>query len=228
MIVAAGTKALWYFTRASGAVSLVLLTVSFLFGIPTLLSTATRRFPRLVIQLLHRNLSLLVTVFLGLHIVTAVVDGFVTIRWIDVVVPFRAAYRPIWLGLGAVAFDLLLAVIITSLLRVHIGYRTWQYVHLSTYALWPIALVHGLGSGSDTRSHWMWWLAGACTLVVAGAVVWRLIARPPIEPRLRLTAVSLLVLVPMIGAFWLVRGPLQPGWGKKTASTPTTTEVTIP
>lgn len=212
MILAAGGTALWYSTRATGAVSLVLLTVSFLMGIPTLLSTATERMPRIVVQLLHRNVSLLVLIFLSVHIATAVVDGFVTIRWIDAIVPFGGVYRPIWLGLGAVALDLLLAVILTSLVRARIGYQTWRYVHLTTYAIWPIAFVHGLGTGSDTRYPWMWWVSGACALTVLTAVIWRLVAKPPATRETRNTAIALVIVVPLLIGAWLMRGPLQPGW----------------
>jgi sulfoxide reductase heme-binding subunit YedZ len=214
VIIAAGGNALWYSTRATGAVSLVLLTISFLMGIPTLLDTATERLPRIVVQLLHRNVSLLVLIFLALHIATAVADGFVTIRWLDAVVPFGGAYRPLWLGLGAVAFDLLLAVIITSLVRVRIGYQTWRYVHLTTYAIWPIAFVHGLGTGSDTRYPWMWWVCGACAVTVLVAVTWRLVAQPPATPSTRNIAITLVVVLPLLIGAWLVRGPLQPGWGR--------------
>ena len=213
MIIAAGT-ALWYSTRATGAVSLVLLTMSFLMGIPTLLNSATERMPRIVVQLLHRNVSLLVLIFLALHIATAVADGFVTIRLLDAVVPFGGAYRPLWLGLGAVAFDLLLAVIITSLVRVRIGYQTWRYVHLTTYAIWPIAFVHGLGTGSDARYPWMWWVCGACALAVLVAVIWRLVAQPPATPGTRNIAITLVVVLPLLIGAWFVRGPLQPGWGR--------------
>ena len=103
-MIAAG-QATWYLSRGSGAVSLVLLTVSFVLGIPTLLSWGTPRVPRLVVQLMHRNVSLLVIVFLLIHIATSVLDSFVSINWIDAIVPFGGTYRPIWLGLGALAAD---------------------------------------------------------------------------------------------------------------------------
>jgi len=214
VIVAAGGTALWYSTRATGAVSLVLLTMSFVMGIPTLLNSASERMPRIVVQLLHRNVSLLVLIFLALHIATAVADGFVTIRLLDAVVPFGGAYRPLWLGLGAVALDLLVAVIITSLIRVRIGYQTWRYVHLTTYAIWPIAFVHGLGTGSDARYPWMWCVCGACAASVLVAVTWRLVAQPPATPGARNLAITLLVVLPLLIGTWFVRGPLQPGWGK--------------
>ncbi|MEP7048272.1 MAG: ferric reductase-like transmembrane domain-containing protein [Ilumatobacteraceae bacterium] len=215
MIALTQSLAVWYATRGSGAVSLVLLTASFALGTPTLLSWGSERFPRLVVQLLHRNVSLLVVVFLAIHVSTTVIDGFAPIGWLDVIVPFRSGYRPIWLGLGAVAVDLLLAIIITSLLRVRIGYARWRQIHLLSYAMWPIALVHGLGTGSDTRSPWMWWLAGLCSLVVLASVASRLIARRPADPHARTLAVSTALVLPVLVLGWLLVGPMKPTWGKK-------------
>jgi len=211
-------KSLWYLTRGSGAVSLVLLTASIVFGILATMGWASERLPRFVVQGLHRNISLVVMIFLGLHIATAVADGFVPIRWIDAVLPFRSAYRPIWLGLGAVAVDLLIAVIVTSLVRVRLGYGTWRTIHLLTYACWPVALVHGLGTGSDTRTTWMLWLDGLCTAVVLLAVWWRLADRWAQRTRLHLAAAGLSVLAPAAIAGWLVVGPLHSGWGRTGSS----------
>ncbi|HEY4333892.1 MAG TPA: ferric reductase-like transmembrane domain-containing protein [Ilumatobacteraceae bacterium] len=206
--------ALWYFTRGTGAMSLLLLTVAFVSGTPTLLSWGAEHLPRLVVQLFHRNVSLLVMVFIGLHVATTVVDGFAPIGWLDAIVPFRSGYRPIWLGLGAVAVDLLVAVIITSLWRVRIGYATWRYVHMLTYLLWPIALVHALGTGSDTRARWMWVLDGVCAVAVLASVLWRLTARRPADDRVRLAAIGALVIVPVLVGVWLTAGPLKPTWGR--------------
>jgi methionine sulfoxide reductase heme-binding subunit len=171
MITAAvSTKALWYLTRGSGIVSLVLLTISVVLGITTAVRWASPRWPRFIVEGLHKNVSLLSMVFLAVHIVTAVADGFVPIRSIDAVVPFASQYRPFWLGLGALAFDMLIAVVVTSLLRVRIGHRSWRAVHWLAYACWPVAVIHGLGTGSDTSQHWMLLIDLACIAAVAAAV----------------------------------------------------------
>src|SRR3954447_23626516 len=98
----AATQLTWFITRGSGAVALLLLTGSFVLGIPTVLSPDSRYAPRIVVQQLHRNISLLVMVFLTIHVATSVRDGFVKIRWIAVVVPFVSHYQPLWLGFGAI------------------------------------------------------------------------------------------------------------------------------
>ena len=230
MIALTQSLAMWYFTRGTGAVSLLLLTLAFVTGTPTLLSWGAERMPRLVVQLTHRNVSLLVLAFIALHVATTVIDGFAPIGWIDAIIPFRAGYRPIWLGLGAVAVDLLLAIVLTSMLRLHIGYATWRKVHLLTYVMWPIALVHALGTGSDTRSRWMWALDAVCTASVLASVAWRLKARPPIDDRARIASITALALVPVLVIGWMIAGPLKPGWGKvhhtsTPAATPQTTAV---
>ncbi len=123
---------------------------------------------------LHRNLSLLSVVFLGLHVGTVVVDGYVPIRWLDAVIPFGSSYRPLWLGLGATAFDVLAALMVTSLLRVRLGHRVWRAVHWAAYACWPLAVAHSLGIGSDNRQGWLLALDALAIAAVAAAVCWRL------------------------------------------------------
>src|ERR1035437_5079201 len=139
----------WFATRSTGIAALVLLTASMVLGILTSSRYARPNLPRFVTMGLHRNVSLLVLVFLALHIVTTIADGFAPVSWTDAVLPFAGTYRPLWLGLGAMSFDLLIALTVTSLLRGRLGYRTWRWVHWTSYACWPIAVIHGLGTGTD-------------------------------------------------------------------------------
>lgn len=170
---------LWYLSRATGAVTLVLLTLTIALGIANERRWAPRRTPRFVVDHLHRSASLLVLVILAIHIATNVIDGYVQIDLVDAVVPFVSAYHPLWLGLGALAFDLLIAVIVTSLLRDRIGARAWRAVHWATYACWPVAMTHGLGIGTDVgTTGWMLWLAVACGALVIAAV-WARLTMPP-------------------------------------------------
>ena len=137
----------------------------------------------------------------------------------DAFLPFLSAYRPVWLGLGAVAFDLLLALIVTSLLRVRIGLRIWRVVHWLAYAAWPVALVHALGTGSDARTGWLGVLAVACTGAVALSVLWRAwVARSGSVP-LRAGVALAALAVPVAILLWATSGPLQTGWAAR-AGTP--------
>jgi len=153
---------MWYLTRGSGAVSLVLLTGSLVLGIVDARRWKAPGWPRFVVDGVHRNLSLLAVVFVVVHVVTTVLDGFAPIGLLDAVVPFVTPYRPVWIGLGAISFDLLLALVVTSLLRARLGWGAWRTVHWLAYASWPLALVHGLASGSDTNSAWMQIVTVAC------------------------------------------------------------------
>ena len=150
----AGPTPMWYATRASGYTALVLLSASVVLGVLTSSRESRRDWPRFVVQSLHRNLSLLVGVFLVIHILTSVIDPFAKLTFVDAFVPFIATYRPLWLGLGVVGFELLIAITATSLMRHRLGWRSWRFVHLFAYASWPVAVIHGLGTGTDTKSLW--------------------------------------------------------------------------
>lgn len=163
------SETLWYAGRATGAVCLVLFTVVVLLGIAVRLRARIPGLPRFGTVSLHRALSLSATAFLVLHIAFAVIDSYVDITVLDVLVPFVSDYQPLWLGLGTVALDLMLAVLVTSLLRERIGHRTWRAVHWLAYASWPIALIHGVGIGTDTGTDWMTWLTITCVAAVLTA-----------------------------------------------------------
>ncbi len=166
---------LWYATRATGLVTLLLLTASVLLGILTAGRFSSERWPRFLSQGLHRNLSLLVLVFLVLHVGTTVIDTYVSIPLTAAFIPFISSYHTVWLGLGAVASDLLLALLATSLLRKRIGHRSWRLVHWLAYACWPVAVAHGLGIGTDRNATWVFVLTMACALAVLAVATWRLV-----------------------------------------------------
>ena len=166
---------LWYATRATGLVTLLLLTVSVLLGILTAGRFSTQRWPRFLSQGLHRNLSLLVLVFLALHVGTTVIDTYTSISLTAAFIPFTSSYKTGWLSLGAVALDMLLALVLTSLLRSRIGHRSWRRVHWLAYACWPVAVAPGIGSGTDRAVTWVIALTLACMACVGAAATWRIL-----------------------------------------------------
>ena len=170
---------LWYTTRGAGAVSLVLLSAVVVLGVMSSLRFEIPSWPRFLTTGLHRNLSLTAVVFLALHIVTAVVDPFTHLGWLAAVVPFSSYYRTFWLGLGVIAFELLIAITVTSLVRGLIGLSAWRAIHWLSYASWPIAVLHGFGTGTDTLSTWMLAIDGVCIAAVAGSVAARVMFRSP-------------------------------------------------
>lgn len=158
--------AFWYASRATGIVSLLLLTAVVLLGILVNRGGRLPGLPRFAVTGLHRNLSLLSVLFLAVHVVTVIVDPYVTIGWAQAFLPWGASYRPFWVGLGAVALDLIIALIGTSLLRLRMRASTWRAIHWLAYAAWPVAIAHGIGAGTDLRSGSLFWL----TVVLAGSV----------------------------------------------------------
>ncbi|TNC22484.1 ferric reductase-like transmembrane domain-containing protein [Amycolatopsis alkalitolerans] len=172
--------ALWYVSRATGLASLVLFTAVVVLGALNAGRFSSRGWPRFVVAAIHRNLSLVTLAFLGVHIATAIIDTYAGIQWLDAVVPFVSSYQPAWLGFGAVAFDLFLALLVSSLLRPHLNARTWRALHWAAYLCWPAAVVHGFTiGGADSRLLWVRGLTVLCVVVVAGVVLWRLAATHP-------------------------------------------------
>lgn len=169
---------LWYTTRAAGIVSLILFTAVVILGQLARLRVESASWPRFLSADLHRNLSLLSLVFLAIHIVTAVVDPFTSLGLTPVLVPFGSTYRRFWLGLGTLAFEIIVALVITSLLRRRVGLRAWRVIHWLAYAAWPIAVLHGLGTGTDALAAWSLGVTIVCVTTVIAVTVWRLLAAP--------------------------------------------------
>ncbi len=214
-------KELWYLTRGSGAVALLLLTASVLLGVANTTRWKTDRWPRFIVYGLHRNVTLLALAFTVVHVLTTIVDSFAPIGVVDAFIPFLSPYRPFWLGMGTVAFDLLLALIATSFLRRRIGTRAWRAVHWLAYASWPVALLHTFGTGSDARAGWMLFLGLGCGLSVLAAVIWRLLAARHADPIVRAGAMLATMGVLAGLVVWAGDGPLQHGWAAR-AGTPQT------
>jgi hypothetical protein len=217
-----GPSALWYFTRSTGAVAMLLLTASVVLGVLSGIGWRSARWPRFLSTSLHRNISLFVLILLVLHIVTAVADGFAPISLTDSVIPFVSPYRAIWLGLGALSFDIICAVILTSLVRRWIGFSAWRLIHWLSYLAWPVALVHGLGTGTDTTTVWMLVLYSVCVVAVVIAIVWRVTAGwPATAPSgLRLACVAATVACAVGIGIWFFQGPLEPGWASRAGTPP--------
>lgn len=166
--------AAWYLMRGSGVITLVLLTGVFVLGIATTKHWRGRSLPGFAVVSLHRSISLLAVVFLGVHVATAIVDPYAAVGVAAIVIPFVAGKSAFWVGLGAVSLDLTLALIVTSVLRARVGPRVWRAVHWAAYLSWPLALFHSLGVGSDTGTLWLRAVAALCIGSVVAAVAWRL------------------------------------------------------
>lgn len=220
MIAAAlGPTPFWYATRGSGFTALVLLTASVVLGLVTSVRWTAARWPRFLSQALHRNLSLFAVLFLLIHIATSIIDPFAGLSLRDAVVPVGAGYRPVWLGLGVIGAELFVAVLLTSLVRQRLNFAVWRAVHWLAYVSWPVAVVHGIGTGTDTKAAWAILLTVACVAAVAVALLWRLASGWPRLAMLRSAAMALSAGAVVALGIWTASGPLQPGWAR-LAGTP--------
>lgn len=164
---------LWFLNRSTGVVTIVLLTITTVLGVLAIGGRPAGRVPRFVTQAFHRNVALLSMLLLVVHLVTAVLDEFVEIKWYEAFIPFVGSYEPLWVGFGAIATDLMLVVIITSLFRTRMQHNLWRGLHISAYALWALAIGHGIGVGTDMTEN-MWLLTVTCAIAVPLAAALRL------------------------------------------------------
>jgi methionine sulfoxide reductase heme-binding subunit len=171
---------IWYVNRGTGVVLVAVLTLATALGVLATRGGSTR-WPRFALQTLHRNVSLIACALLLGHATAPVLDTYVNhyapIAALDAVVPFVSAYQPFALGLGTLAFDLIVVVVLTSALRRRLGHRTWFGVHLLTYVSWVLGVVHGLLIGTDARTTWSLAVTGTSVAVVLAAVAARLVHR---------------------------------------------------
>jgi methionine sulfoxide reductase heme-binding subunit len=164
---------LWYVTRSTGLVALLLFTATVVLGLLTAGRASGENWPRFVQQDLHRRISILAAVFLAIHVLTSVLDSYVHIGWLAVVIPFTSPYERFFIGLGAVSVDFTAAVMISSFLRSRMRPRTWRAIHWIAYLSWPVAIAHSIGAGTDARLLWVDGLVAACCLCVVVAGIWR-------------------------------------------------------
>jgi hypothetical protein len=138
---------------------------------------------------------------------------------IDAVIPFTGSYRPLWLGFGALASDLMIAIAVTSIFRRRLGHAVWRATHWLAYLCWPVAVLHTVGTGSDVKQVWLLALTAACVVAVVVSVWVRVGFGWPDQRRLRGTAVAASIALPAAFLVWLPSGPLASDWAKR-AGTP--------
>lgn len=174
----------WYISRSSGITAWALAAASVLWGLFLSTGILQGRPRRPWLLDLHRYLGGLTIVFTVIHLAALVADDFVQFDIVDLLVPFASEWRPGAVAWGVVAFWLLLAVQITSLLRRRgIPERIWRAVHASSFLLFAFATVHGLQAGTDAESAFIFWPAAAVTGAVIFLSWWRiLVAKSTHQP----------------------------------------------
>jgi predicted ferric reductase len=175
LLTAAGlTKALWFLGRGTGIVALLMFTLTVVLGVLTRSGRSGLGMTRFGIADLHRTAALAGAGLVVVHVITLLLDPFSQLHLVDLVLPFLAGYRPLWVGLGALALDTLVVLVGSSLLRHRIGPQTFRALHWLAYAMWPLAFLHGLGSGTDAATWWFRGIAAACAVAVTAAIGWRI------------------------------------------------------
>jgi hypothetical protein len=205
----------WDVARAGGLASYALLTVAVSLGLVLRNRWQTSRWPRVVTNELHGYVSLLSLLFIAIHVSAVAVDPFTRFGLAAVVVPFATHYRTVWMSLGIVSLYLLLAVWVSSKLRTRIGHRAWRALHPLSFAVYAAATLHGLGTGSDTRTPWATSAYVVSVSLVGSLVAFRLIAPPGVGARPRPLLATGAAVALAAGALWAVTGPLAAGWSAR-------------
>lgn len=207
---------LWFVARASGVVAYVQLMAIVVLGIALSRRWHRAAWPRLLVEATHRWLTLLFFLFIAVHSVTVLLDPFTHFGLNDILIPFGSAYRTIWLGLGVLAAELALAIALSAVVRRWIGYRMWHALHMLTYVLFPLSLLHGLGTGTDTTTPWATIMYGGSVLAVGAMVLWRTARRGAVRP----WVLAGLVLATVALVAWVVGGPAAPSWSVAAGTPP--------
>jgi sulfoxide reductase heme-binding subunit YedZ len=218
-VAALSTQALWYSSRGTGLVAVILFSLVVVLGILQVHGIEGPGRQRFIITQVHRNASLVAVAFIAVHIISSIADGFAPISWIDAFIPFLSPYRPLWLGLGAVAVDLIIAIVVTSLLRTRLSLNAWRIVHWFSYVCWPIVILHSLGTGTDGRSGVVQLTYLVCVIAVVIACAWRVMRNWSHQPIARAFSAGAGIITIIVITIWALTGPTQVGWAKK-AGTP--------
>jgi methionine sulfoxide reductase heme-binding subunit len=177
-VIALTSPYLWYATRATAIVTLLLFTLVVSLGTFVANRVGGAYVGRFEVNELHRSISMVAVVFLGLHVATTVVDSYVPTGVLSVFVPLTSSYRRVAIGVGAVALDLVAAVWISSLLKARIANATWRFIHWFSWLAFATAIVHSYLAGTDSRHGWGLVVIALCALAGAVAALWRFLGRP--------------------------------------------------
>lgn len=216
--IVSNPKLLWYITRATGIIALLLLGAIVILGIMTATKSTPAGIGKFIGPDLHRRLSLTTVIFLGVHIVTAILDPFVKIGITTTIIPFVSKYRPLWVGLGTLSFDLMLIIIATSIVRHKFPHSRWKKIHYLSWAVVGLVLFHALGTGSDDKIKIVEIIYVAFVLGVGAFGIFRTSRERGLTPIRKLVAGASLSLVPLAILAWASQGPLKPGWAKSSSS----------
>jgi len=202
----------WDVARAGGFTAYILMMLSVAVGLALTMHWQSPKWPRLINSELHNFLALLGTVFIGIHVLAVWVDPFTRFGWAEVFLPFVSHYRPLWMAFGIIALYLGIAIGISTWIRPWIGYKWWRRLHILTLLAFILVTIHGIATGSDTRTWWGVLIYGGSVLLV-GSLLWQRLIKPTTaKSRSHPVLATAVIVVTLIGTLWTLLGPLQSGW----------------
>ena len=172
----------WYVDRAAGMTALVLLTASVCLGIGLAGRFRSRRWPAFAIEDVHRYLGLLTGTFIVVHALAILLDSYVPYSLTQLLVPGTAPSRTMAVAAGVVSAELLAALAVTNRFRKRLSFAFWRKAHYLNFAVWILALGHGIAAGTDSDQQWAVFLYAGCAAAVTGLLAWRLLAKRALEP----------------------------------------------
>ena len=171
----------WIEARASGLLALLLLTTSVIAGLVLKSRPFGSALKPAAVTDIHRFLAMLCLGATAIHGAALVLDSSVHIGIVGLLVPGFVPYRPVWVGVGVVAAELMALVYISFSQRKRIGVKTWRRLHWSTYGIFAAMVVHGVMSGTDTAQPWALGIYLGAIGAVVMATAWRILV-PPAKP----------------------------------------------
>jgi sulfoxide reductase heme-binding subunit YedZ len=198
-------------------VTLILLSVAVALGV---VRAAHPAFQPLLVEGVHRNLTLLALAFAALHVVAAVADPYAQLSVLDAAVPLISAYRTTWLAFGIVSGYLFAIVLISSWPVRRLGRMAWRWLHRVAYVGWVVAVVHSLGTGSDVRNPVFLALTMAAVVGVLVTFLGVRLAEERNHRSLNAAVGVLAILTVVVIAVWAANGPMRPGWARSAGTPP--------
>ena len=166
----------WYVARAGGILAYVLLSGSVILGLLLSARAKLPKWPRFALEDIHRFVGLLAGTFIAIHVGALLVDSYMPFSLANILVPGTAPYRPVSVAFGVIAAELLVALALTNRYRKALSHRFWRRAHYLNFAVWLLALVHGIAAGSDRATVWMLALYIGTASVIAGLTAGRFAA----------------------------------------------------
>lgn len=171
--VAQQDKLPWYGTRLFAFLAYLAVAGSIIYGLLLTTKLLDAIAHRPVTFALHKDLALVGLGLAGVHALLLTLDGTIPFSFADLLVPFAAPYRPLWVGFGQIAFYLSLVVVASFYVRGRIGQRAWRLLHYVTFLAFLTSTLHGLQAGSDSGTPWAWGIYVGATVAVVFLLVYR-------------------------------------------------------